>query len=437
MKLARVYTFNSQSKMTDRNRMLQGNVMPVSVVGAISGKGLLDTELIRQFKANSANPRTKPFCYPGGEDPINANVMQYDTAIGMRNVRELDGFDGEPAELAVVGVGGLNWSQYCSQAQMQRDYYWLGIVTTESRLFNPYDPSTMDAIHQGFGFIRAGTHTVANNGPSNFYPGDRICWRLPPAPFHPKSNDNSIMPALNEINRAGRPPTQWQAEYVPFDPLDMTTHMASAYALMKVNADSGGVKDLAYANALPHLTGFSNIRPHDPLQEEAISYKFGIVAIGLAFVQALADRGAITFNVNIGAPGDQRDMQTNFEACARLVNTLGLNDPSQRGNEGRDILHSILADVMMSDISPIDLEGQEAKGRFNNATRGLLGGFEPAFGAPTNPSQLYASMRYHAMSLITQGLAGSWDDAHNSIVGRAFNASAPGDDLHALWGHFC
>lgn len=424
--------------MTDRNRMLQGNVMPVAVVGAISGKGLLDTELVNQFKRNSANPRTKPFCYPGGEDQINANIMQYDTAIGMRNVRELDGFDGEPAELAIVGIGGLNWSQYCSQAQMQRDYYWLGIVTTESRLFNPYDPSTMDAIHQGFGFIRAGTHTVANNGPYNFYPGQRIAWRLPLAPFHPKNKSDSIMPALNEINRAGRPPTQWQAEYVPFDPLDMTTQMASAFALMSVNADAGGIADLSYNDALPHLTGFRGVRPHDPLPEESISYKFGISAIGLAFVQALADRGAITFT-RTGLKGPtEGEIQENFRDCAKLAEDLGLNDPTQAGDDKRKILHSILADVMMSDISPIDPEGDRARNRYNIAVAGAVTNPEDIpFKMVNTKEELYASMRYHAMSLMTQGIVGSFDHAHDHVVGRALNASAPGDDLHGLWGHFC
>lgn len=419
--------------------MLQGNVMPVAVVGAISGKGMLDTELVAQFKKNSANPRTKPFCYPGGEDQINANIMQYDTAIGMRNVRELDGFDGEPAELAIVGVGGLNWSQYCSQAQMQRDYYWLGIVTTESRLFNPYDPSTMDAIHQGFGFIRAGTHTVANNGPYNFYPGQRITWRLPLAPFHPKSRTDT-MPELAEFNRGGRPPTQFQAEYVPFDPLDVTVQIASAFALLSANADQGGVHDLAYSDALPHLTGFRGVRPHDPLQEEAISYKFGISAIGLAFVQALADRGAITFtNQQLGDPSiNASTLQNNFAACARLADQLGLYDHSTSGDAGRKILESILADVMMSDISPIDSQGAAARTRFEKGLSEAAGKLEDIpFKMPKNKDQLYASMRYHAMSLITQGILGSFDHAHDHVVGRALNASAPGDDLHGLWGHFC
>jgi hypothetical protein len=427
--------------MSDRNRMLQGNVMPVTVVGAISGKGLLDVDLTNQFKRNSANPRTKPFCYPGGEDPINANVMQYDTAIGMRNVREIDGFDGDPAELAVVGIGGLNWSQYCSQAQMQRDYRWIGIVTTESRLFNPYDPSTMDAIHQGFGFIRAGTHTVANNGPYNFYPGTRIAWRLPLAPFHPKSGSKDTMPTLAEFNRGGRPPTQWQAEYVPFDPLDMTTQLASAYALMTVNADQGGVNDLSYSNALPHLTGFRGVRPHDPLQEQAISYKFGLAAVGLAFVQSLADRGVITINSASAIQENPAGNPDNFRACAVLAGKLGLLDAAQGGDTDRRLLHSILADVMMSDISPIDSAGQIAKDRYEQSMRNvqeLNGKIDSIpFSMPKNKEELYASMRYHAMSILTQGIVGSFDDAHESVVGRAMNASAPGDDLHGLWGHFC
>jgi hypothetical protein len=274
---------------------------------------------------------------------------------------------------------------------------------------------------------------VANNGSYNFYPGQRISWRLPLAPFHPKSAEGQdMMPTLNDVNRAGRPPTQWQAEYVPFDPLDMTAQMASAYALMSVNADAGGIKDLLYQDAVPHLSGFADVRPHDPLQEEAISYKFGITAIGFAFVQALADRGLVTINAPgaLVAPIAART-NANFNACAAIAESLGL-----RNANPTSALQSILADVMMSDISPIDSEGANARERYAKSIE-PLNASEAPFKIPTNERELLASMRYHAMSLMVQGIAGSWDHAHDHVVGRALNASAPGDDLHGLWGHFC
>lgn len=435
--------------MTDRNRMLQGNTQPVAVVGAISGKGIADTELMRQFKLNSINPRIKPFCYPGGEDPINNNIMQYDTVIGMRNVREIDGFDGEPAELAIAGLGGLNWAQYCSQRAMQDDYYWIGIVTTESRLYNPYDPGTEDAIHQGFGFVRAGTHTVPNNGGHNFYPGQRIRWRFPLAPFHPKSKygtDND-MPVLNELARAGRPPSQWQVEYVPFDPLDMTEQIAAAYATMTAPLEHGGISDLKYTDAVPSLTGYPGERPHECIQEEAASYKYGLTGVGLAFVNALADRGVITINdVALAAPISEDpsdvDAQNNFRRCAELAKKLGLWDTTLDA-PGKKALHRILAEVFLNHLSPLDESGQRAEQHFETAKgpsdrRGLI---QIATSTPEDASkpdgvyQHYANLRVHTMSLLLQGICGSWDSAHNSVVGRALNASAPGDDLHGLWGY--
>ena len=429
--------------MTDRNRMLQGNTQPVAVVGAISGKGMADTQLMRQFKLNSINPRTKPFCYPGGEDPINNNIMQYDTVIGLRNVREIDGFDGDPAELAVAGLGGLNWAQYCSQRQMQDDYYWIGIVTTESRLYNPSDGGSEDAIHQGFGFVRAGTHTVPNNGGHNFYPGQRIRWRFPLAPFHPKAKygtDND-MPVLNELARAGRPPTQWQVEYVPFDPLDMVEQIAAAYATITAPLEHGGISDLPYTHAVPNLTGFPGERPHECIQEEAISYKYGIIAVGLAVVNALADRGYIDINMpeadadaeRYPAVVASRASPANFKKTANLAKHLGL----WKGEDNKDVLHSILAEVFLNHISPIDAMGRLAEDNFDKSRqphdpRRLA---QIAFSTPDGHVQHYSNLRVHAMSLLLQGICGSWDSAHNSVVGRALNASAPGDDLHGLWGY--
>lgn len=430
-------------KMTDRNKMLQGNVMPVPVVGAISGKGLLDVDLTRQFRANSINPRTKPFCYPGGEDLINANIMQYDTCIALRNVYQLDGFDGEPAELCIVGLGGLNWSQYCSQRAMQDDYRWVGIVTTESRLINPYDPSQDDATHQGFGFIHAGTHTVPNNGGHNFYPGQRIRWRFPLAPFHPRAGasgtgEDSDMPVLNQLARAGRPPTQWTVEYVPFDPMDVTEQMAAAFAAITSPYAHGGISDLTYANAVPSLTGYPGVRPHSCLQEESISYKYGIAGIGMAFVNALADLGAIT--INIAAPFDKNPAddtrQANFQRCAELAKKLGLWKTNE---DKQDALHQVLAEVFLGNISPLDKLGADARDAFEKAKEGSddRSYAKIAFGTPENKFEKYASLRVHAMQIMLQGIHGSWDSTHNYIVGRALNASAPGDDLHGLWGHFC
>lgn len=410
---------------SERNRMLQGNVQPVMVQGAISGKGITDVDLINQFMANDANPRTKPYCYAGGGNPINHNIMQYDTVIGMRNVRELEGFDGEPAELAICGLGGLNWQNYCSQRQMEDDFYWIGVVTTESRLYNPSDPTTADAIEQGFGFIRCGTITVQNNGKGNFYPGDPVAYRFPLAPFASRPhNELASDIALNSTARAGRPPSQWQVEYVRFNPLDLTAQLAAAYeAITSSNAD-GGISDLPYTSAVPSLTGFPGERPHDGIQEEAISYKYGIAAIGLSFVETLLRRGIIQ------RPGGVGDAHRDASAIAAQLGLWDTNSANQT------LIRECIADVMFNGISGLNTDGNAARTRFVDATPGA-DIRTIATTTPATDEARYNSLRVHAMQLMVQGISGSWDSAQSRKVGRALNASAPQDDLHCLFGHFC
>lgn len=440
---------------SERNRMLQGNVQPIMVQGAISGKGITDLDLIKQFMANDANPRVKPYCYAGGGNPINHNIMQYDTVIGMRNVRELEGFDGEPAELAICGLGGLNWQNYCSQRQMEDDFYWIGVVTTESRLYNPSDPTTADAIEQGFGFIRCGTITVQNNGGKNFYPGDGIAYRFPLAPFSNTASDN--MPSDNALNftaRAGRPPTQWQVEYVPFNPLDLTAQLAAAYSAIVSPNSEGGVSNFEYTSAVPSLTGFPGQRPHDGIQEEALSYKYGASAIGLSFVQTLLQRNVL--QVTAQAQLQQGETQEAYSArvrplfngqvapqsildaaghSTRIAHMLGLWSPVAAEQVG---LRECLADVMFYSISDLEADGRAARARFETAsmTAGMTAR-NVASTTPNGPEGYYLNLRVHAMQHMVQGISGSWDSAQSRKVGRALNASAPNDDLHGLFGHFC
>ena len=391
--------------------------------------------------ANDANPRTKPFCYAGGGNPINHNIMQYDTVIGMRNVRELEGFDGEPAELAICGLGGLNWQNYCSQRQMEDDFYWIGVVTTESRLYNPSDPTTADAIEQGFGFIRCGTITVQNNGGGNFYPGDPVAYRFPLAPFAPRQyNELASDIALNSTARAGRPPSQWQVEYVRFNPLDLTAQMAAAYEAITSNAAEGGVSDFTYPTAVPSLTGYPGERPHDGIQEEAISYKYGIAAIGLSFVETLIRRGVLNLTQNAIDNGILQTFNANPNAVpgtahARAYNIAEALGLWQTNAADQAPIRECIADVMFNNISGLNTDGNAARNRFETAST-----FQSrviATKTPVNSAEHYASLRVHAMNLMVQGISGSWDSAQSRKVGRALNASAPQDDLHCLFGHFC
>jgi hypothetical protein len=216
--------------------------------------------------------------------------------------------------------------------------------------------------------------------------------------------------------------------------------MAAAYEAITSNAAEGGVSDFPYPTAVPSLTGYQGERPHDGIQEEAISYKYGIAAIGLSFVETLIRRRVLelttdainkgigqTFNANANAaPG------TAHATASNIAEALGLWQ-IDAGNQAP--IRECIADVMFNNISGLNREGNDARTRFENASGQVSRTI--ATKTPVNNAENYASLRVHAMNLMVQGISGSWDSAQSRKVGRALNASAPQDDLHCLFGHFC
>ncbi len=104
----------------------------------------MDFTLITEYQGNAEDPRTSQYCYPGGGQAINHDAMPGDTSFGQKDVRNAEVMDGEPNELGIVSVAGLYWGKYASQREMEDDFYWQGIVTTESRLTNPLDSASGD-----------------------------------------------------------------------------------------------------------------------------------------------------------------------------------------------------------------------------------------------------------------------------------------------------
>jgi hypothetical protein len=431
--------------MSDRNALLQGNRNPVMVVGAIAGKCVMDFNMVQEFKENAENPLAATTCYPGGSNDTNHDIMPTYSSFGRKGTRSVDAADGdtEPTEVGIVSVAGLNWHNYCSQRQMEDDFYWQGIVTTESRLTHPNDELTEEP-QSGYATIRCGTHSVPNNGPSTFYPGTLMAWRFPLAPFHPGDNSARAQfnngETINQRARCGEPLTQFRPEYVPFDPTDFSTQLAAVFACITeangVNMD--GVADLPFERCLPHLMGQTGCREVSCLQDEAISYKYGLWGVTLTMLETLVRQGIVS--VNDPAEGNRNDRYAAFrrspadahaavKGVAEDIGLWNLNPTEQKGT----ILYEGLADVFLENLSPLEEARRTAVGNFADATNTTL--LKISRRVPSNNDERYESLRANVSEVLLQGLTSSWQSKTSRIVGFATNTAAPSDTLDACFGH--
>lgn len=421
------------------NPLLQGNRSPVMVLGAITGKAVMDYSLVTQFKENANNPYVSETCYPNGSDDINHDIMPGYASFGQRNVRTVDDADhnAEAMEVGIVSVAGLNWGSYCSQRQMEEDFYFQGIVTTEQRLTKPNDDVT-DETDTGYGTVRTGTISVPNNGPYTFHPGTLIATRFPLAPFHPAEKGGRKVfnggDNINQLARAGEPITQFRPQYIPFDPTDFKVQLAAVYACItqqKGDGNPDGISNMPFVNAVPHLMGDTGCRPWSCLQEEAISYKFGTWGIALTLIETLVRNGWIT--VNGAAAANVAVRPTDADAhvtVANLASEIGLWNPD---SAAQGVLLEGLADVFLKNISPLDSTGAEAVARFRRATGKEF--IEIVHTTPIDTLQHYQSLRANVCEVMLQGISSSFFSKSRTIIGFATNTAGPGDTLDTVLGH--
>lgn len=429
----------------DRNAMLQGNQNPVPGIGVISGKASLDFVFIQTCQKNADDIRVQSECFPGGSQPINHDAMPGDSSFGLRDVRNAEIMDGEPNELGIVSVAGLHWGSYCSQRQMEDDFYWQGIVTTESRLTNPLDSATGDPDH-GYGTARCGTMSVINNGWKTFTAGTKICWQFPAAPFHPGGDVYKFEEGnkTNYLARYGVPTTQFRPEYVPFDHLDFKVHFAGAFAAMTTPKSRGGVSDLGFMASLPNQNNRTQSSPFECLQEEANGYKNGFSGIGFALVELLFRHGLIQKGPRWASVEDVVNNNNPYEPhvasdaeaieahknTAALTKTSGLWDFNE---DGQKLLIEFMADLFLKSISPLDPHRDAAVQRFETAAGQSY--FTVATSEPSTYLEFFDKLRIVAAELTCQGVTGSWHSKLNKVVGVALNDAAPADTLHGLFGH--
>lgn len=415
----------------ETNQLKQGGKSKHAILGVIDGTIFKDDSLVAEFQYNANDPATAPFCYPGGTLPINHDISVGDTSFGKKYARGGDTGD----EVGFVAAAGLCWNNYCSQRNMEDCFYWQGIVMTDCQDEKHMDANQDDEHSQGYGILRAGTYTVANNGPHTFYPGDIICWEFPPAPFHPDSS--GIFNNGGRINytaRDGVPPTQFRPYYRPFDPTEICSDMAGIYAAITSPKTEGGISDLPYANALPHYTGYRGERPWSNTQEEAIAYKYGLWGVALTLVQTLARNGYVT--VHPGGNGPQVAGDANISQLATAIGLFNTNAGQQT------IVHEGIADVLLMNLAPNDPARRDAVARFevetgiNDVPRGKFYQAATATPEPGQPALAYANLRTHVANILVGGMLNTWHSKRSKCVGRAISASAPTGDLDGLWGYF-
>ena len=424
--------------MADRNPMLMNNNNPVAGLGVIPGKAVLDDDSIERRRQNAKDPRRAITCYPGGENDINHNAMPGDLAFGLRQTRDVESMDGEPNELATTSVAGLCWSDYNSQREMEDDFYFLGVVTGEEKLLNPYDRNTPDA-RNGFATGRVGTFSVVNNGPRTFYPGDYVKWQFPPAEFSKLIDgdehrfDRNVVGngQINQRARYGAPPTQFKPEIVPFDPTDLSVDLAGIFSSIISPQMAGGISDIDFKKTLCNNPTEKGGCPWTCLQDEAVAFKFGLLGVGLSFVETLIRKGMLA-PVQAGRNG-QYQPNTN-EQAADFTSQIAENIGLWSDNEGTQApLRDALADMFLTNIGGEEDMRRAAMDRFNANHGGDA--YNTAVTVPQTVEQKYARLRLHLMSTLTNGIALTVDSNRSKIVGRSLSASAPGDTTDILFGH--
>lgn len=420
---------------SDRNALLQGARNQVAGQGIIDWKGFLDHGQVAVQMANAENPKTAIHCFPGGADPVNHAIEILDTLLARRRARHMDMPDDEPSELVIASVGGIDWEEYCSQEHMEDDWNWVGIAMTPARYHNPYDLGTEDVgKNNGLAGVRAGTVSfVNNNAKCTFLCGDVLCWKFPDAPFSPKS-DGTEFNNGSEINltaRGGASITQFRPEYEVFDPLDSSVQLAADYAYAKNPRSQGGISDMPFLNRFPVLQG-SYERPHTSGQEGALATEAGLVGAGLVLVEMLLRKGII----KVRDQTDLGDVPSAREAHAQTAsiasNALGVF--STDSNDKKD-LYEFLADILLTSISPADLDRENAIERFGEAADNELSMVRA--GIPQNGDAVgnYSKLRAHLAEVQMQGHAIFYHRKDRRKVGFVTNNAAPMDTIDSVLGH--
>lgn len=438
-------------EMMDRNPMLQNLNNPVANLGVIPGKVQLDWAFIQECMANADDQHLRAV-YPGGNKDQNHDAMPGDMSFGLKCVRNAEVMQGEPNELGIVSVAGINTELYSCQRAMEDQFYFQGFVATECRVSDPMGNSATQDPDHGYATIRVGTVSTNNNGPYMVYPGQLLAWRFPASPLTSFMTREEVeTPFGNQVNllaRGGTPSSQFRPEIVPFDPFEFSLYYDAAYAAMteaKTN-DTPGIRDIPFADFFKD-DGISEARTMSGQQEEAGGHKYSKIGIVLAGLEVLVREGFVTITTGADAAARKTvvDVATAAAAAAGNTHERAIHERIQALSEEIGLWKPTAASAvvlkMFANMFFMDMQGAEGKAAKAAFERNIDGAdamkrMAKKQNFDDNTATNYAQLRIFLSEFDSGRLIGNWHSKTSKIVGRAMNAAAPGDTLHVLAGHF-
>jgi len=161
--------------------------------------------------------------YPGGRDPLNLRYTKNDVLVGFNK----DTFSsvGRAQETAIPSLNGVVLNGASSLFDLQRTMHFVGVNKTD---YDPLDPA---APKSGLATIRTGTVDVSYTHPTlAIYPGDKVCWYLPP-----------MSSALNSVYQAdGKPKSKIPVGLKPLA-YDDLQHVETYFATLAISDKANGV----------------------------------------------------------------------------------------------------------------------------------------------------------------------------------------------------
>lgn len=410
-----------------RNPLSYDGIQPIANMGAIPGKVRLDKVTVDIRMADSHDPDTMISCVPGGQQPENHAILWGDPVFGLKCIRDGGAADGEPNELVTASIAGENMDKYGGNLDaFEEEHYFAGFAVDNVYLVDPNTGQQGTNLAQGIATVRVGTQSTRNNGPYEFFPGNRIAYRCPRTV---RTNQGGGLVMADSGNtlvkraRVGEPNTRPRFELVPFDYTDFTTQIAGAYSMLqhKRSENNAGIADIPF-HEFEQRNERTNVHVLSGRMEAAGGRKFGDFGFVLAVIETLVTRGMLSITVAGG----------NNPRGLAVAMGLWSTEPS-------DVILEAYRNAYFQDLPLSDPAVESAR---NDFVRAYLAGI----GSPANvvardnsrdknTDVNYAKLRLQLSKFKDGALVSDLYAKMSKIIGTALNNAEPTQTLHVMAGH--
>ena len=242
--------------------------------------------------------------YGGGRDPLNLRYTKNDVLVGLNK----DTFSsvGRAQETAIPSLNGLALNSVNSLFDLQRTMHFVGVNKTD---YDPLDPA---APKSGLATIRTGTVDVNYTHPTlPIYPGDKVCWYLPP-----------ISGGANSVYQAdGKPKSKIPVGLKPLA-YDDLQHVETYFATLATLDKNGGVAS--------RTNPFASDITSD--QKCAILLKDRISTMAMLMVHTLVKQGhliPVTPSLSVALKGKIIAADDEIKLTAAINNIYGETKPAE------------------------------------------------------------------------------------------------------------